>query len=82
MEYMLEEDPRAFWTSFKNRYEHHKAIILLEATHEWNHLRLQDFKTIGKFNHVVHKICSKLWFCENKPSEAEKIEKTLFTMLP
>ncbi len=50
--------------------------------HEWNYLRLQDFKTIDELNHVVHKICSKLQFCENEPSEVEKIEKTLFIMLP
>jgi hypothetical protein len=82
MEYMLEEDPRVLWTSLKNRYEQHMAIILPEASHEWNHLRLQDFKTIDEYNHVVHKICSKLRFCKNEPSEAEKIEKTLSTMLP
>ena len=74
MEYMYEEDPRALWTALKNRYEQHKAIILPEATQEWNHLRLQDFKSIDKFNHVVHKICSKLRFCEKEPSEADKIE--------
>ena len=56
IEYMYEEDSRALWTSLKNRYEQHKAIILPKAMHEWNHLHLQDFKTIDKFNHVVHKI--------------------------
>jgi hypothetical protein len=66
----------------KNRYEQHKAIILPEATHEWNHLCLQDFKIVDEFNHVLHKICFKLRFCEREPIEAEKIEKTLSTMLP
>jgi hypothetical protein len=82
MEYMYEEDPRVLWTSLKNRYEQHKAIVLPEAMHEWNHLRLQDFKTVDEFNHAVHKICSKLRFCEREPTEADKIEKTLSTMLP
>jgi hypothetical protein len=82
MECIDQEDPRALWTALKNRYEQHKAIILLEATHEWNHLCLQDFKIVDEFNHFVHKICSKLRFCEREPSEAEKIEKTLSTMLP
>ena len=82
MEYMYEEDLRALWTALKNRYEQHKAIILPEATQEWNHLRLQDFKSVDEFNHAVHKICSKLRFCEKEPSEADKIEKTLSTMLP
>ena len=79
---MYEEDPRALWTSLKNRYEQHKAIILSEATHEWNHLRLQDFKTVDEFDHAVHKIWSMLRFCKKEPSEAEKIEKTLSIVLP
>ena len=82
MEYMYEEDSHTLWTALKNQYKHHKAIILPEATHQWNHLCLQDFKTVDEFNHAVHKICSKLRFCEKEPSKADKIKKTLSTMLP
>jgi hypothetical protein len=57
-------------------------VILLEATNEWIHLRLQDYKSIKDYNHVIHKICAKLCFYENEPSEVDKIEKTLQTMLP
>jgi hypothetical protein len=39
-------------------------------------------KSIGDYNHVVHKICGKLRFCEKEPSDEDKIEKTLITMLP
>jgi hypothetical protein len=35
-------------------------MILPEANHDWTMLRLQDFKSIGEYNHVVHKICVKL----------------------
>jgi hypothetical protein len=45
-------------------------------------LRLQDFKFIGEYNHTIHKICAKLRFCEKEPSEVDKIEKTLQTILP
>ena len=34
LEYMYEEDPRALWTSLKNRYEQHKALILPDATND------------------------------------------------
>ena len=34
------------------------------------------------YNHAVHKICQKLKFCEKEPSDLDKIEKTLSTMLP
>jgi hypothetical protein len=56
-------------------------VILIEANHDWVHLRLQDYKFIGDYNHVDHKICAKLWFYEKEHSDEGKIEKTLSTML-
>ena len=53
-----------------------------EALHDWTHLRLLYFKFIGEYNHEVHKISSKLRFCGKEPTDAEKIEKTLSTILP
>jgi hypothetical protein len=78
----MEEDPHALWLALQTRYEQQKAVILLEAINEWNHLRLQDFKYVGEFNHAVHKLSAKLKFYKNEPIDAEKIEKTLSTMLP
>ena len=43
---------------------------------------LQDFKSMADYNHVVYRICSKLKFYEKVPTDADKIEKTLSTMLP
>jgi hypothetical protein len=80
-EYVLEQEPSVLWTALHNRYEQQKVVILHEANHDWIHLCLQDYKSIGDYNHVVHKICAKLWFCEKEPSDEEKIEKTLTTML-
>jgi hypothetical protein len=56
-------------------------VILPEANHDWINLRLQDYKSIGDYSHVVHKICAKLHFCVKEPSDEDKIEKTLTTML-
>ena len=53
-----------------------------DAFHDWTHLRLQDFKSVGEYNREVHKTSSKLHFCGKEPTDAEKIEKTLSTMLP
>ena len=75
------ENPCELWVALKERYEHKKELIWPEANHEWNHLRLQDFKSVADYNHVVHRICSKLKFCEKEPTDADKIEKTLSTML-
>ena len=81
-EYLMTKNPRELWDSLKERYEQQKELIWPEANHEWNHLRLQDFKSVADYNHAVHKICSKLKFCEKEPTDADKIEKTLSTMLP
>jgi hypothetical protein len=81
-EYVLEEEPSVLWTALQNRYEQQKAVILPEANYDWIHLRLQDYKSIGDYNHNVHKICVKLWFCEKGPSNEDKIKKTLTTILP
>jgi hypothetical protein len=56
--------------------------LLLEANHEWTQIHLQDFKSIEDYNHAIHKVYVKLRFCEKEPSEEDKIEKTLQTMLP
>jgi hypothetical protein len=37
---------------------------------------------MDKYNHVVHRLSQKLWFREKPLTEADKIEKTLSTMLP
>jgi hypothetical protein len=80
--YVQEEEPSALWTALRNRYEQQKVVILPETNHDWIHLRLQDYKSIGDYNHTVYKICAKLQFCEREPSDEDKIEKTLTTMLP
>ena len=78
----MTENPHELWKSLKERYEQQKELIWPKAYHEWNHLRLQDFKSMADYNHAIHKICSKLMFCEKEPTDADKIEKTLSTMLP
>ncbi|KAJ1292292.1 hypothetical protein BS78_02G381100 [Paspalum vaginatum] len=81
-EYLLEENPRNLWLALKKCYEQQKEIIYHDAQHEWNHLRLQDFKSVEDYNHAVHNICTWLKFCEKEPSDAEKIQKTLAMMHP
>jgi hypothetical protein len=81
-EYVQEEEPSVLWTALQNRYEQQKAVILPEANHDWIHLHLQDYKSIGDYNHNVYKICAKLQFCDKEPSDKYKIEKTLTIMLP
>ena len=81
-EYLMIENSRELWVALKERYEQQKELIWLEANHEWNHLRLKYFKSVADYNHVVHRICAKLKFGDKEPTDADKIEKTLSTMLP
>jgi hypothetical protein len=81
-EYVMEEEPHSLWVGLKGCYEQQKAILLPEANREWTQIHLQDFKSIEYYNHTIHKVCAKLKFCEKEPSEEDKIEKTLETMLP
>ena len=37
---------------------------------------------MDEYNHAIHRVSQKLRFCGKEPTEAEKIEKTLSTMLP
>jgi hypothetical protein len=79
---VVEEGPHSLWVALKGRYKQQKAILLSETNHEWTQICLQDFKSIEDYNHAIHKVCAKLRFCEKEPSEEDKIEKTLQTMLP
>ena len=78
----MEENPRALWVALKECYDQQKAIILPEARREWSLLHLMDFKSVAEYNSAIHKICSKLRFCDQPIDDAEKIEKTLSTFLP
>ena len=78
----MEVNPRAVWVALKERYDQQKAIILPEARWESSLLRLMDLKSIAEYNSAVHKICSKLHFCDQPVNDADKIEKTLSTFLP
>jgi hypothetical protein len=59
---MMEEESNVLWTALQTRYEQHKVVILPEANHDWTMLRLQDFKSIEEYSHVVYKICARLRF--------------------
>ena len=77
----MEENPRTLWLALKKHYEQRKSVIWPHANYECAHLRLQDFKSVDDYNHDLHKICSKLKFCDKEPTDEEKIENTP-TMLP
>ena len=78
----MEEDPLALWNSLKERYDQQRAVMLPEAQREWSLIRFQDFKSVAAYNSAVHKVNSKLRFCNQAISEEDLIEKTLCTFHP
>jgi hypothetical protein len=81
-EYLMEEDPLALWNSLKERYDQQRAVMLPEAEREWSLIRFQDFKSVAAYNSAVHKVNSKLRFCNKQVSDEDLIEKTLCTFHP
>ena len=81
-EYMMEEDPLALWNSLEERYDQQRAVMLPEDEREWSLIRFQDFKSVTAYNSAVHKVNSKLRFCNKQISDADLIEKTLCTFHP
>jgi hypothetical protein len=78
----MEDDLKKLWDSLKELYNQQQSVIMPEGRHEWSLLRIMDFKSIVKYNFVVHRICTKLHFYNQPLDDAEMIEKTLPTFLP
>ena len=78
----MEDDPKKLWDSLKERYDQQQSVILPEAKREWSLLRLMDFKSVAEYNSAVHRIGSKLRFCNQPLEDTKMIEKTLSTFLP
>jgi hypothetical protein len=74
-EYVMKEEPNVLWAALQTRYEQQKVTILPEANHDWTMLRLQDFKSIGEYNHIIHKICVRLWFARKNLLKQIKLKR-------
>ena len=79
IEYLTIKEPLILWTELKKRFDHQKTVILPKSRYEWMHLRLQDFKSVSKYNSALFKISSQLKFCENNIIEEDMLEKTFTT---
>ncbi|KAK9755977.1 hypothetical protein RND81_01G064200 [Saponaria officinalis] len=64
--YLTVKDPYTLWTELKARYE-------------WMHLRLQDFKSVIKYNSALYQIVSRLRLCGETVTESDLLEKTYST---
>ncbi|XP_051138692.1 uncharacterized protein LOC127256625 [Andrographis paniculata] len=78
-EYLTVKDSLDLWKELKERFGHLKYITLPKARHGWLNLRLQDLKTVTKYNSAIHQITSQLKLCGEIVTENNKLEKTLST---
>ena len=67
------------WQSLKDRYDHQKTVILPKAIYDWLHLRLQDFKSVSKYNSTLFKISSQLKLCRENITDEDMLEQTFTT---
>jgi hypothetical protein len=79
--YLAENDPAIAW---RNRFDNKRNILRPSTVHEWNHLRLQDFKTVSEYGNALYRIVAVMKICglETLVTDAELIEKTLSTFHP
>jgi predicted amidophosphoribosyltransferase len=50
-------------------------VLLQKTHHEWIHLRLQDFKSVGEYNSAMFRIISELKFYGEKITDEYMLEK-------
>ena len=75
-EYLTIKDHLTLWNELKGRYDHQKTVILPKARYDLMHLRLQDFKTVSKYNSALFRISSQLKLCGEKVTKEDMLEKT------
>ena len=80
LEYLTVRDPCDLWESLKRRYDHLKMINLPNARHEWQNLRLQDYKTVNDYNSAMFRITSQLKLCGEKITEGDMLGKNIFNL--
>ncbi|XP_073137726.1 uncharacterized protein [Henckelia pumila] len=61
-EYLTVKNPQELWKNLKERFDHHRSVVLPRARYEWIHLRLQDFKS-QQYRERGFKKYSELIFC-------------------
>ncbi|XP_060217086.1 uncharacterized protein LOC132644514 [Lycium barbarum] len=76
IEYLTIKNSLVLWKNLKERYDHLKMVFLPKAQHEWINLRLQDFKSVMKYNSEMFRITSILTLCGEKISDSDNLEKT------
>ena len=79
VQYLMVRDPLELWTKLKERYDHMKSKVLHQAQYAWQHLRLQDFKSVSEYNSALFDIVTQLELYGVKVSRADMLKRTFST---
>ncbi|XP_012849465.1 PREDICTED: uncharacterized protein LOC105969262 [Erythranthe guttata] len=74
-EHIQLERPSEIWQKLKETFDHTKTVILPHAQYNWQHLRLQDFRSGADYTSALFKLKSRLALCGVKISECDKLDK-------
>ncbi|XP_068312428.1 uncharacterized protein [Pyrus communis] len=75
-EYLTTKDPLTLWKTLRDRYNHQITVILSRARYEWTHLRIQDFKSVAKYNSALFRITYQMKLYGDIFTEEDLLEKT------
>ena len=78
-QYLQVRQPFDLWKRLKEWYDHTKTVMLPQTQYDWQHLRLQDFKSVSEYNYALFDIVFRLELCGVKLTEVELLEKTFST---
>ena len=78
-QYLQMGKPSDLWKRLKEQYDHTKTVMLPQAQYDWQHLRLQDFKSVSEYNSALFDIMSRLELCGVKIEKNKLLEKTFST---
>ena len=67
------------WNKLKDMYDYMKIAVLPQAQYVWQHLRLQDFKSMADYNSELFHIVTQFELCGVKISNAQMLEKIFST---
>ncbi|XP_070007996.1 uncharacterized protein [Nicotiana sylvestris] len=79
IKYLTVKNSLVLWNGLKERYDNLKLVTLPQAQYDWAHLKLQDFKSVSKYNSAMFRITSKLKLCGDTITDYDMLEKTFTT---
>ena len=63
VQYLTIRDHLVLWTKLRKQFDHMKTVVVSQTQHAWQHLRLQDYKSVIDYNSTLFDITTRLGLC-------------------